>query len=136
MFETFDHTADLGLRVKAPDLPELFREAGRGLTSILVDNPADVVAKETAEVNLSGTDADYLLFDWLTELLYRFETTGFLASRFDVRLTDEGLSATIAGEPADGDRHQLAHEVKAITYHQLEVTQEGDGWAARLIVDI
>ena len=59
-----------------------------------------------------------------------------LFGRFDVSVTDDGLSATAWGEPLDPARHELAREVKAITYHELRVEQTADGWLAEVIVDI
>lgn len=138
MYETFDHTADLGLRIAAPDLPTLFSEAARALTSVLVDDPGAV--RPTVEIALhvpgSAAAADYLLFDWLTELLYRFDTERFLAAETHVALDEEGLSATVRGETFDPDRHRWLHEVKAVTYHGLAVRATPQGWEAEVIVDI
>lgn len=136
MFETFDHTADLGLRVSAADETSLFVEAARALTSILVENPEDVAPTQTERLTISGEAVDYLLFDWLSELLYRYETTQFLGTEFEVARTPEGLNATVRGEHVDRARHHLSHEVKAITYHGLEVRRTDQGWEAELIVDI
>lgn len=136
MFETFDHTADVGLRVTAATLEELFVEAARGLTSLLVENIDDVRPSLTETIQLAGTETDYLLFDWLNELLFRFETHRLLCCEFDVRLNGQGLEATVQGEPSNPDRHRLAHEVKAITYHGLSVQQTDRGWQAELILDI
>ncbi len=138
MYETFEHTADLGLRVRAEDLPTLFSEAGRGLCSIFVDNPAEVRPLQELRIHVEGDmkQVDYLLFDWLSELLYRFETQQLLLFDFDVTLNQTGLSATARGERVDPQRHQLAHEVKAITYHLLQVKETPQGWQAQVIVDI
>ena len=136
MYETFDHTADLGLRVRAANLDALFAEAGRGFLSILVENPSDVRPQRDIKLQIEGTDKDYLFFDWLNELLYRFEIDHLLLAEFDVTLDERGLRAIARGEPVDPDRHHLAHEIKAITYHQLEVKQVPDGWQAVVIVDI
>jgi SHS2 domain-containing protein len=136
MYETFEHTADLGLRVAATDLEGLFTEAARGLLSIFVDNPAAVRPQQEVEIRLAGKQYDYLLFDWLSELIYRFETEHLLLCEFQVTVSKSGLSAIARGEPADPQRHQLAHEVKAITYHQLVVEPTNNGWRAELIVDI
>ena len=87
-------------------------------------------------IEITGSDQEYLLFDWLNELLYRFEAEGRLFSQFDVTITNEGLQATAFGEPVDRNRHRLSHEVKAITYHHLKVEQTADGWLAEVIVDI
>ena len=136
MYETFEHTADLGLRVAAASLDELFAEAARGLLSVLVDNPQDVQPDIESAFKIEGSEKDYLLFDWLSELLYRFESSGQLFSKFDISLTETGLNAVVWGESAEETRHHLAHEVKAITYHQLKVEQSPDGWTAQVIVDI
>ncbi len=79
-----------------------------------------------------------LLAAWLSEILFRVETSHTLYSRFDVQVADDGhsLHATIAGEPIDRDRHVLDHEVKAVTRHGLELRRQDDGWIAELILDI
>jgi protein archease len=136
MYETFEHTADLGLRVRAADLETLFIEAGRGLTSMIVANLDEV--RPVCEISLSvpGTQPDELLFDWLSELLYLFETRHLLLTNFEVQIDERGLRATARGEEADDNRHQLEHEVKAITYHGLKVEPADGGWLAEIIVDI
>jgi SHS2 domain-containing protein len=136
MFETFEHTADLGIRVRAADRASLFVEAGRALFSVIVDDPSTIRPIQMTGVEISGTQADYLLFDWLNEWLFRFETERRLFCRFEVNLTPEGLSGGAWGERFDEARHRLAHEVKAITYHQLVVQETTNGWLAEFIVDI
>jgi SHS2 domain-containing protein len=136
MYEIFEHTADLGLRVKAPDLESLFADAGRGLTSMIAANLEAIRPVREVSLRVEGTPRDDLLFDWLSEILYLFESEHLLLSDFSVRFDDKGLRATARGEPLDESRHQLEHEVKAITYHELKVEQTPNGWLAEVIVDI
>lgn len=136
MYETFDHTADLGLRIQASDLNALFQQAAEAVFATIVDDLASVKPSERVEIAIEGTDREYLLFDWLRELLYRFDAEHRLFSKFAVRVSDQGLAGTAWGEPIDPERHVLAHEVKAITYHALKVEQTADGWLAEVIVDI
>ena len=136
MYELFEHTADLGLRVRAADLPGVFADAGRGLAAMIVDNVDAVRPTASATIQIAGSDRDYLLFDWLNELLYRFESERWLYVDFDVHIADDGLTAVARGERFDPPRHQPGHEVKAITYHRLKVEQTAAGWLAELIVDI
>ena len=77
-----------------------------------------------------------LLLDLLGELLFRFETTGFLGREFDVTRTSGGLLAQSRGEVIEDQPHRLSREVKAITYHGLKVEQQDGGWLAEVIVDI
>jgi SHS2 domain-containing protein len=136
MYETFEHTADLGLRVRAPGLDTLFAEAAACLFSAIVDDLGTVRPAQRLDVKIDGADREYLLFDWLRELLYLFDSRHLLLCRFEARVGDGGLEGAAWGEPFDPARHALAHEVKAITYHGLKVGRAGDGWLAEVIVDI
>lgn len=137
MHEYFEHTADIGIRVLSSTLTEVFSEAGIALFELITDRLDNVHPVHTVFIRLLQKDRELLLFDWLNQLLYLFETEHWLFSRFDITLTDQGLEATAYGEPCDNHRHPLSHEVKAITYHQLQLQQQGDGgWLAEVIVDI
>jgi len=136
MYETFDHTADVGIRVAAPDLPQLFAEAARGLLSLLVEDVGAVEPTVELSIRLEEKDLAYLLFDWLRELLYLYDARHFLVGTCEVGIEDGVLLAKIWGEPCDMARHSLAHEVKAITSHGLFVHQEAEGYKAEFIVDI
>ena len=136
MYETFDHTADLGLRIQAADLNTLFAEAGLALQSALVEDLATVAPLRRLDVRLPADSLEYLLFDWLNALLHHFDSEQLLFGRFEVKVSDAGLEATAWGEPLDRARHEMAHEVKAITYHELKVEPAGTGWLAEVIVDI
>ena len=136
MYETFEHTADLGLRIRAASLDELFADAARGLFSLIVPDLASVRLVEQVLLEIPGEPTEMLLFDWLNELLYTYETRHLLLVEFDVHFGPQGLSATVSGEPIDRQRHQLDHEVKAITYHGLKLERQGADWLAEVIVDI
>lgn len=136
MYETFEHTADLGLRILAPDLDTLFAEAAQALFATIVEDLNTIEPRQRFDIQLAGDDREYLLFDWLKELLYRFDSKHWLYGRFEVRVTESGLTGSAWGEPLDRGRHELNHEVKAITYHGLRVEQIADGWMAEVIVDI
>jgi SHS2 domain-containing protein len=136
MYELFEHTADLGLRVRAPDLNTLFREAAVGLFSMIVEDVTRIRPNHLVTFTVPGSDREYLLFDWLRELLLVADERRMVFGTFDVTVTDSGLTGSAWGEPLDPDRHGLNREVKAITYHELKVVPTADGWLAEVIVDI
>src|SRR5262245_19110995 len=119
MFETFDHTADLGLRVRAADLDTVFTEASEALFSVIVEDRQTIRPERDVTVSIEGEDREYLLYDWLKSLLYHFDADHLLFRRFEVRVTEQGLQARAWGDPLDRDRHELSHEVNAITFHGL-----------------
>ena len=136
MYEFFEHTADLGLRIQAASLDALFVDAARGLFAAIVDGPETVRPDRRIDIDIAGSDREYLLFDWLRELLFRFDADQLLFSRFDVKVTENSVQGSAWGEAIDPTRHVLSHEVKAITYHGLRVEREGEQWIAEVIVDI
>ncbi len=136
MYELFGHTADLGLRVIAADLDTLFVEAAQALFAMIVEDTATVQPVREELFAIAGDDREYLLFDWLRELLRRHDEERILFGKFAVTVTASGLTATAWGEPIDAARHQLSHEVKAITYHELKIIPHADGLMAEVIVDI
>ncbi len=136
MHELFEHTADLGLRAHAADLNTLFAEAARCLISAIVEDPQSVRPLLEQSIAIGGDDRELLLFDFLRELLYRFDADHMLFCDFVVTVRPDGLTATVRGEPREPARHVLSHEVKAITYHGLIVQATEHGWLAEVIVDI
>ncbi len=136
MHELFEHTADLGLRVRAADLNTLFAEAAECLFSAVLEDVGAVRPTQPVTVELAGMNREFLLFDWLRDLLLKCDEDHLVFGKFEVRVRDDGLTGTAWGEPLDPARHMLAHEVKAITYHELKVVPDGDGWLAEVIVDI
>ena len=136
--ETFDHTADVGLRVTGADLDDLFRTAAGGLFDYIVANRDAVRTDHRESVELRGDDPADLLAAWLSELIFLCETRHTLYNAFDVRVAADGqsLHAEIAGEPIDPVRHELDHEVKAVTRHGLDLRPQPGGWVAEVILDI
>ena len=136
MFQVFEHTADLGVRVEAASLAELFGDAARGLFTVIAGDLDQVRAATAETLTVPGSDPTWLLFDFLGELHAAFEVRRMLFREFAVTITDEGLEATARGERYDPARHVLAHEVKAITQHELAVERGPDRCTATYIVDL
>lgn len=137
-FTYFGHTGDIGVDVEAGTLDGLFADAAAALTRTITE-AEDIQGSDHRSLELSATDLDLLLVDWLSELLFRFETEGFLAAEVRPRVVrDEAwrLHAEISGEPAAALRVPIKVLVKAVTYHALEVKEIGAGWRARIIFDI
>lgn len=136
MHEIRNHTADLAIHVESADLNRLMAEAAEALFSIIVARLEDVRPAVQVDIRVEGNEPEYLLVDWLSELLFTFEKRHLLLREFRVAVDAGGMSATARGEPFDRRRHELDHEVKAITYHGLTVQQTAGGWSADFVVDV
>ena len=134
-----EHTADVGIEVRAATLDALFADAAAGFCDVVTEVGL-IGTSEERVVEVEAAGLDLLLVTWLEELLFRFETSGVLYPRGEVTVEGKGeswsLRARMRGERFDASRHPLKVQVKAITYHGLEVERDEQGWRARVIFDI
>lgn len=139
VFSFFDHTGDIGVDLEAPGPDLLFADAARALFEVITD-PSQAHGEAQPVVQLESEAADLLLHEWLSELLYRFETEGMVPRSVAPLVQEQGgrwtLSATVAGEREAAARLPIKVLVKAITYHQLTAAPSGQGWRGRVIFDI
>jgi len=136
MFELCDHTADLGIRARAASLDGLLVEAARGFAAVLVADPDRIEPRHAETFTVAGTDPAWLLRDWIAELHAAFELRRMLFRDFQVKVDAVGLTATARGERFDPRRHELGHEIKAVTQHDLDVRRTPDGWEGSVLLDI
>ncbi len=142
-----DHTADVGLEVKAPTLPELFRRGALGAMWLVLEREGTADPGSSGQrrpVQLAEEDLSALFRAWLRTLLFWEETEGFVTleaalSFAPVPLCSAedgqafGLEARVSGLTDTGPR---VREVKGVTLHGLQVTQVEGGWMARVIFDV
>lgn len=132
--EEIAHTAEVGLRLWAAEPGTLFACAGEAMFALMGLDVDESAAARTREVALASMDTESLLVDWLNELVYLFETTGEVYPQIEVVAWEpQRLVATVQGRrPAGAPRMQI----KAVTYHELVVRREGEGWLAEVTFDI
>lgn len=136
IYEPVSHTGDLGMVAYGQDLPELFAHAAWAMFDLMSD-ATRIQPRHTVTLSVSATDLEDLLVRWLSELLYLYDTQRVLCCAFTfVTLEPTRLTATVAGEPLDSERHPIDTEIKAVTYHQIAVAQVEGRWQARVIFDL
>jgi SHS2 domain-containing protein len=135
-FETFEHTADIGIIAYGVDLKEVFINAAYGMFSLITD--LEKVGKEVkVNIQVGSSNLSELLVTWLSELLYYNAVEDLFFSDFKIKnLSERSVSATAYGEEYDPDRHEILREIKIVTYHQLEIEQENKRWKAQIIFDV
>lgn len=134
-YELLEHTADVGLRIWADDLDGLFAEAARAVVGVMGHGEGPEAGEVT--VALDAPDLDALLVDWLSEMLYVFEAKGIVPDRVDVRVSRDPwhLEGIVAGPDAEAFV-QGGPQVKAITYHGLEIRRGPEHLEAVVYVDV
>lgn len=135
-WETFEHTADVGVRLRAPTLPDLFATAARALYSLSFD-PSRIRSEREDRIEIEAGDLEDLLFDWLREILARYAADRVVYAEFDFdRLDPTRLAARAIGEEFHPDRHGFETEIKAVTAHGLMVREVAGGYEAQVIFDV
>jgi len=135
-FRIIDHTGDLGILVYGRDLEELFSNAGEAFFDIITDVQR---VRESTEriIRVEGPNLEDLMVRWLGELLYVHDVDGLLFRSFWIdELRDRSLKARARGEAFDEKRHVMKTQMKAVTYHKIQVKEEKEGWSARIIFDL
>ena len=122
-FEVIEHTADVGIHAWGDSIEEAFEEAAMGMFSLIADTDK---CEEKGEISiiLEADDYDSLLVDWLSELLYAFDAERLFLCRFNVEIEGENrlkLRGSACGELYDPEKHGMRTEIKAVTYHMLEI---------------
>jgi len=135
-YRFIDHTADVAFEVYGSNLKELIENATLAFYDAFVFLDRLEVSK-SKEVEVEADSPDYLLFDWLNELLFLFETEFFAGKEVEVDIK-EGKNLKAKGKLKGGRivPELVKTEPKAITFHKFRVERRDNGWYAFVIVDI
>ena len=135
-YRLIDHTADFGMQVFGSDSQELFTNAALALFDVITD--MDVLeGRNSCNITASGEDWPDLMINWLREVLYLWNGKEMLVKSVQIlSLSENNISAKIYFDAYMPDRHIIKTEIKAVTYHQIQVKSSPSGWKARVIFDI
>ncbi|MCQ4349816.1 MAG: archease [Sulfolobales archaeon] len=136
-YEFFEHTADVGIIARGNTLEEAFSNAARAVFEVVTDT-SKVGAKECREVTIFGYDLENLLYKWIEELLYYYDSELMLFSSFDIKIDRDSLTLTgkACGERFNPNKHEKRTVVKAMTYHMMEIKQIEGKYEVTFVVDI
>jgi SHS2 domain-containing protein len=133
-YELIEHTADVGVKAYGKTIAEAFEHAAKGMFDIITDESMiDPVGQY--DIQLEAPDLEQLLVDWLSKLLFLNDAQDLVFGKFQVTLTGNQLSASVFGEKYDTKKHGMGVEVKAVTYHMLQV-QEKNPIFVQVLFDI
>ncbi len=137
-FIYLDHPADAKFQAFGHSLEEAFSHAALAVASLMWE-PEKVKCSQRRAMLVQGKDLEQLLFKFLSEILYLFEAKGFLLARVKEMKIRQGeknfsLEAVLEGDSLN-QNYPLFGEVKAITYHDMIIRQNGD-FLLQVVVDM
>ena len=134
--EFLDHTADIGVRVRAATPTQAFVATAEAMFDFMVER-GQVSAIHRWPVQVEANGWEDLLVTWLEELLYLYEMERIVPSAIQVmEITSTRLTAEMEGEYLDPARHETKIQIKAVTYHQLLAESSADGFIVQVLFDI
>ena len=118
-----DHTADMMVRAFGDTLEECFGNAAYALFDQTVDL-SDIGTSEETEFRVTGIDDEDRLYSFLSELLFIEDCDNLILKEFDVSFDGDDVVCRARGETLDRPRHRVRSEVKAVTYHMMEIDRD------------
>jgi SHS2 domain-containing protein len=131
-YEEVEHTADWALRVQGVDLESFFNHAASGMLSLMGIRAAEAPV-HTYALELEADELETLLVSFLEEILYRLESTSETTDGIKFEAIDtNSLNAVLTCRPV----LDIAKEIKAVTYHGLEINPSASGFEAVIVFDV
>ena len=132
-YKFIDHTADVAFEVYGKSLRELFENATMAFYDAFV-NVERLEEDKHVEIEVEADGVDYLLFKWLNELLYLFDTEFFGGKRCSINVSENKAEGKIIGGKLTAEIIKV--EPKAITLHNFKVEKRDGDWYAFVVIDI
>lgn len=135
-YSIFNHTADLGISVRGYSCADLFRNAGIALLELILGNTVPKT-EQKLKISIDGNDLPDLMVRWLSEILYLFEGEKLIVTEIIINsMSKNRITSTLSIKKFDSQYNVILREIKAVTYHQIEVKEKNGLWTARVIFDL
>ena len=130
-------SGDFAFEASGETLEDLFASCAEACFSAMAEL-SKIEPKIDYSINISADSLDDLLVDFLSELIYLKDAEKIFFSRFDIRIDNDNISlnAVAQGERIDYNKHDIKVDVKAATYHNLEIKRVEKGFKVKVILDL
>jgi len=135
-YRYIEHPSDVGFEAYGTTLEELFANAALAMYSFMTDVD-EIETTETTEITIKSEDLYSLMFDWLDEMLFLFESESLVMNKFDITVDDSmfSIKGTCRGGKFDPEKHESGIIIKAVTYNMMEI-KKNEVWHAQVVLDV
>jgi SHS2 domain-containing protein len=135
-YRILKRSSDLAIKVFGKSQEELFGNSAYALFDLMTDID-NVQVQERLPLEVEGVDRDDLMVNWMRELLYLYQGSGYLLKEFRLdEVKEDRVRGEVAGEKLDPDRHEIKREIRTVAYHQSRMERTGDQWTAQVIFEL
>ncbi|MBR5143257.1 MAG: archease [Methanocorpusculum sp.] len=135
-FEELEHTADVKMRISAPDFLSLLAESGDAMSSVLFGDFEKEPENMTVEIEAEGADTSELTVNFLSELLFLTEVEYLVPMSYSLKQDGNKVFGTVSGIEFDRTKHSGGICVKGISYSGLSLEETSAGLELTIIFDI
>lgn len=122
-----EHATDALIEVDASSLEEAFTLAAKSVIETILESNL-VEEKQERQITVKGKDLNYLLYNWLEELIILTITDGFAWKNIKLEIkknSEYEITAMLKGEDLDFKKHNFKVEIKSPTFHLMQINQDG-----------
>ena len=132
-FKFLEHTADIKFQAFGKNLEEVFENSALAMFNAMCDSK--IKSTRTLKIKAEGKDKESLLYNFLEELLFLFDSEGFFLSEVkNLKIKGNKLYAEVVGDKAENYKFNI--DVKAITYNEMFVKKVGNKFVAQVVLDV
>lgn len=132
-FKFFEHTADIKFRAYGKNIEEVFSNSGKAMFKAMSDSK--IKPEKKKKIKVKGKDNESLLYNFLEELLFLFDSEGFVFVKVGkIKIKDGKLEAEILGGRIENYKTHV--DVKAVTYNEMFVKKEKNKYVAQVVLDV
>ena len=131
-YQFLEHPSDIKIRASGKSLPEVIIHAAEAMMAFLYDPSSEVTTKISENVTVEAESLESLLVNWLSDILWFSSTLHSKSVEYQIREFNKNkIVAQIIFTPS-----QAQDDIKAVTYHDLKISQEDHYWVADVVFDI
>lgn len=135
-YRILTRSSDLAIKVFGKSQEELFANSAFALFDLMTDVDK-IEVQERLPLEVEGVDRDDLMVNWMRELLYLYQGSGYLLKEFKVLEAKEScVRGEVSGEKYNPDRHEIRREFRSVVFHQSRMEKTGDQWTAQVIFEL
>jgi len=135
-YRILTRSSDLAIKVFGKSQEELFANSAFALFDLMTDVDK-IEVQDRLPLEVEGVDRDDLMVNWMRELLYLYQGSGYLLKEFKVLEAKETyVRGEVGGEKCDPDRHEIQREFRSVVFHQSRMEKTGDQWTAQVIFEL
>jgi SHS2 domain-containing protein len=133
-YKFLEHTADVKFRAEGASLEEMF-VAAAGAMNETVRGDIKILEQEERSFEVEGKDDVGLLYNFLEEFLFLLDAEDFLVAKIKfIEIDNNKLKCVVVGDAAKN--YKFTNDVKAVTYSDMYVREEGGKFVCEVVLDV